>query len=146
MLFRFSVCFSAHTIVGGCGRWHRCYGSTLSIIILSQVSFVLHLTCGNYTVTVDLITYQNPSHGSASGGCCDISCSNYCENRFTFCYSDSESATQIARSLQERPEEVLVGCQLASGLFAYNVDSIIFPSSGTFGGTVENPLELSGDV
>ena len=82
--------------------------------------------------------------GASTNDCCDIDCDNYCDNRFTFCYSDSKNATQIARVLLERPEEVFVGCQLASGLFEYNVDSIMFPS--IFGGTVENPLELKGDV
>ena len=108
----------------------------------------MHFACGDYTVTVDLKTYRNPWHMRAqSRDCCDGNCSDPCDNRFRFCYSDSEDAVvQNAGVFQERPEEVVVGCQLASGLVAHNNDSIVFPRWGIFGGTVENPLEFRGDV
>ena len=79
-------------------------------------------------------------------GCCDGGCTAHCDNRFRFCYSDSEDATQITPVLRVRPEEVEIECQLASELVAANNDSIIFPKSGIFGQTVENPLEIRADV
>ena len=117
------------------------------ILYLSiQVCFVLHLTCGDYTVTVDLETYQNPTHRSAHNlNCCDGGCTP-CDNRFNFCYSENVTQLHVGHSPQDLLQDVEIECQLVSGLVELNNDNIVFPESGIFGKTVENPLEIRGDV
>ena len=107
----------------------------------------LVLVNSDYTVKVELKRYQNPFHMRAqSNDCCDGNCSNPCDNRFRFCYTDSPNITQLSGSLDVRPEEVVIGCQLATNLVAKDNDNISFSSSGKIGETVQNPLQFSGGI
>lgn len=81
-----------------------------------------------------------------SNDCCDGDCSDPCDNRFRFCYTDSENIAEIAGVLRVWPEEAVVGCQFASRLVAANNDNITFPKWGIFGETVDNPLKIPGDI
>lgn len=107
----------------------------------------LSLVSADYTLTVELKSYQNPSHMRAqSDDCCDGNCSNPCDNRFRFCFSDAPDAAERATVLRSRPEEAVIGCQFATDLVEMDSDDIIFPSSGIFGGNTRNPLTFSGDI
>ena len=102
---------------------------------------------GDYTATVELRRYQNPTHMRAqSNDCCDGDCEDPCDNRFRFCYFDSPDVAQRAAVLQVRPEEAVIGCQFATELVGKDNDNITFPNSGIIGNSVRNPLRFKGDV
>lgn len=97
----------------------------------------------DYTVTVDLKSYVNPTHMRAqSNDCCDSSC-NPCDNRFRFCFSDSVDLVEYSVIFEERPEELVIGCQIVTDLVEINNDNITFGSK--FGNT-RNPLKFRGDI
>lgn len=101
----------------------------------------------DYTVTIELQSYQNPSHMRAqSNDCCDGGCNDPCDNRFRFCYSDSIDVTEHIGILEVRPEEAVIGCQFASGLVAADNDNITFQSGRIFGENTRNPLTFQGDI
>ena len=116
--------------------------------IYTQVCICVHLAYGDYTVTVDLQTYHNPTHMRAqSNDCCDSNC-NPCDNRFRFCFTDSTTDVEMASVLQAQAETVLtkVDCPVATGLVAMDNDNITFASSKIFGDNTRNPLTFQGDV
>ena len=101
----------------------------------------------SYTLTVELKSYENPSHMRAqSNDCCDGNCSNPCDNRFRFCFTDDPDNANSAGVLLTRPEEAVIGCQFATDVISMDNDDITFPSSKTLGGNAENPLEFNGDI
>ena len=137
----------------GCGNFtndfltHHTPHTTHLFSLFLQVCHSLTLVCAEYTVTVELKQYQNPSHMRAqSRDCCDGNCSDPCDNRFRFCYSDSPNVAAMTGVLETRPEEAVIGCQLATELVARDNDNLTFSSSGVIGGSVRNPLKFRGDV
>ena len=98
----------------------------------------------DYTVTVDLKSYANPTHMSAqTNNCCDTNCSSPCDNRFRFCFSDSVNVTEYSVILEEHFEELLIGCQIVTDLVEINNDNITF---GNKFGNTRNPLKFKGDI
>ena len=107
----------------------------------------------DYKVTVELQSYENPTHMKAqSNDCCDggsnSNCYNdaLCDNRFRFCYSDSIDISEYTGTIAVRPEEVVCGCQFATDLVEKNNDNITFQSGRLIGGNTRNPLVFHGDV
>ena len=78
-----------------------------------------------------------------SNDCCDGDCTNQCDNRFRFCFSDSINVIEYSVILEERPEELLIGCQIVTDLVEMDNDNITFGSK--FGNT-RNPLKFKGDI
>ena len=108
-----------------------------------QAFLWLSVVYADYTVTVDLKSYENPTHKRVqSKDCCDGTC-NYCDNRFRFCFSDSTNITEYSVILEERFEELFIGCQIVTDLVEMNNDNITFGSK--FGNT-RNPLKFKGDI
>ena len=108
-----------------------------------QICFFSSVADADYTVTVDLQTYQNPSHMRAQGiYFCDEE-NDPCDSRFRFCYSETVDREEAAAIFAVRPEEAAIGCQFATGLVAMDDDNITFPSNGK---NTRNPLTFTGDV
>ena len=99
---------------------------------------------GTYTVTVELQSYENPSHRAAQEDvCCDGACHNHCDNAFTFCLTASREMAELAGMLRVTPEEAGFSCQLTTEVLEINSDNITFPLSGE---TMLNPLEIKGGI
>ena len=99
---------------------------------------------GGYIVTVELLSYENPTHYRAQNrGCCDVGCSP-CDNRFTFCFSDEMSTSEYENVVRSRPEEAACGCQYATELVEADNDNITFDPGQPINRNTPNPLVFSG--
>ena len=57
----------------------------MTVYTVAQVLNVRGQAVRNYSLSVELLTYRNPTLRVASGRCCEFWCNSECDNTFTFC-------------------------------------------------------------
>ena len=74
-------------------RFYQIMNKHTQLLLLAFIPLVR----GGYELRMRALSYSNPSHRHARGGCCDDPCSNHCDNYFVFCLRPAGYSHQIWR-------------------------------------------------